>query len=170
MNRRLLLLRHAKSDWDTDAPGDFERPLAKRGRRDAPRIGQWLSERPELHPGLVIASPAERARETVVLVLETIGGDKVDITWDQRIYGASPGELIEVLKEVPAETGSVMLLGHNPGLEQLLGILCPDVEMSAGGKLFPTGTLAYIQLAGHFADLEPGTGVLEKIIRPRELD
>ena len=81
MSHRLLLLRHAKSDWDTDAGSDIERPLAKRGRRDAPRIGEWLRERPELHPERVIASPAERARETAVLVLETIGEDGVNLAW-----------------------------------------------------------------------------------------
>jgi len=168
VSRRLLLLRHAKSDWDTDAVSDFERPLAKRGRRDAPRIGEWLWERPELHPESVIASPAERARETAVLVLETIGADRAEIEWDPRIYGASPGELIEVVNEVPAETGSLMLVGHNPGMELLLRVLCPEVEIPTGGKLFPTATLACISVE-NFADLEPGAGSLEAIVRPRDL-
>lgn len=169
MSRRLLLLRHAKSAWDTDAPNDFERPLAKRGRRDAPRIGEWLSQRPELHPELIIASPAQRARETALLVLHAIARDAANISWDQRIYGATPGELIQVLSEVPPKTGSVMLVGHNPGLELLLHVLCPDVEIPTSGKLVPTTTLACIRLADRFADLEPGAGALEEIVRPREL-
>jgi phosphohistidine phosphatase len=104
-----------------------------------------------------------------VLVLEAIGRNSADIAWDRRIYGASPGELIQVVNEVPAGTGSVMLVGHNPGLELLLRVLCPDAAIPSSGKLFPTATLACIQIAGEFADLEPGAGSLEKIVRPREL-
>ena len=113
MPRELLILRHAKSAWDTDAPSDFERPLAKRGRKAAPRVGRWLSEQ-GLAPDYVVSSPAERARQTVIAVCGELGIDANRIRWDRRIYGGWTQTLIEVLRESPAEALRVLIAGHNP--------------------------------------------------------
>ena len=95
MPRQLIIMRHAKSAWDTDAATDFERPLAKRGQRDAPRMGAWLQEQ-GIVPDFVVSSPAKRARQTVLKVCKPLGVKKKKIHWDARIYGAGAEELLEV--------------------------------------------------------------------------
>lgn len=169
MKHYLLLLRHAKSAWDTGAASDFERPLAPRGERDAPRMGAWLAVRPELQPDCIIASPAERARETASLVAEALGQDPTHILWEPAVYGASPGELLSVVNQASEKTRNLMLVGHNPGMELLVRTLCRDVRLPHGGKLMPTAALAIIEIAGSYAELEPEGGVFKDIIRPKDL-
>ncbi len=122
MKRELLVLRHAKSAWDTGARTDFERPLSGRGRRDAPRMGRFLAER-GLVPDHVVSSPAERARQTVLAVCAELGLGEDAVRWDERIYHASTGALMDVLAESPAGAHRVLIAGHNPGLEMLVQTL-----------------------------------------------
>ena len=168
MPRKLLILRHAKSAWDTDAPTDFERPLAKRGRKDAPRMGSWLRER-GLIPDLVISSPAQRARETTLGACESMGLGAKQIAWEPRLYAADPGTLLEVLKEHPKKPKTLMIVGHNPGLELLFEHLCKDLPVPADGKLLPTATLAVLDMPDHWQDLGSGSAGLVSITRPRQL-
>lgn len=170
MPRELLILRHAKSAWDTDAPSDFERPLATRGRKAAPRVGRWLGEQ-GLAPDHVVSSPAERARQTVIAVCQELGIETERIHWDRRIYGGWTRTLIEVLRESPAEARRVLIAGHNPGLEDLLQALCAEpVRRPPDGKLMPTAAVARLEIGVPWAELEPSSGRLLSLTRARSLE
>lgn len=165
----LLILRHAKSAWDTDAPSDFERPLSKRGRRDAPRVGRFLAGN-NLLPDHVISSPATRARQTVVAVCAEMGIAEEQIHWDERIYHASTGALMDVLSETPEQAGRVLIAGHNPGLESLLQTLSRDpLPMPDDWKLMPTAAVAHLQIPGRWRDLDGGTARLLSLTRAKSL-
>ena len=160
--RRLLLLRHAKSSWDDPALADHDRPLAPRGRRAGKRMGAYLRDE-QVEIALVLCSSATRARQTL---------ERVDPPGEVRIeaslYGASASELLERVRRVPDETESVMLIGHNPAIEDMTALLTDGVPL-AGGK-FPTGALATLTFTGSWRQLGPGTARLESFVRPRELD
>jgi phosphohistidine phosphatase len=167
--RELLVLRHAKSAWDSDAPSDYERPLSGRGVRDAPRLGRWLAEH-GLVPDAVLCSPARRARETGRAACEAAGVEGAPIVFDDRIYGATVGELVRVLGDARPAARRVLLVGHNPGFEELVRWLAAEpVPVPANGKLMPTCALAWFALPEDWEHLEPGQGVLRSIIRPKEL-
>jgi phosphohistidine phosphatase len=169
MSRELLILRHAKSSWDSGARTDFQRPLAPRGLRDAPRVGAFLA-RQGLKPDFVVSSPAERARETVVAALRAFGMGTDDIHWDTRIYHASPHALVEVLSESPDDARRVLIAGHNPGLEYLLLHLCgPGLTIPDDGKLMPTAAVAHLEIAVPWRDLGRATARLLSLTRARSL-
>ena len=164
MSRELLILRHAKSAWNTNAASDFERPLAKRGRRDAPRVGRFLLDQ-GLIPDYVVSSPAERAKQTVIGVCEQLGIGPRQINWDSRIYGGYAGSLLNVLNDCPGGSRRVLIAGHNPGLEQLVSLL------AGGYERFPTAALAQVELdIDHWWDAEHARGTLANLWRPRDLD
>jgi len=168
MPRELLLLRHAKSDWNTGI-GDFERPLAKRGKRDAPRVGEWLY-REGLVPDLVISSPAQRARQTTEKVCKSMEYKKRKIQWNDAVYAADTRGLLRLLRHCPPEVGTLLLVGHNPGLEDLVRYLAGDeVDEHGDGKLLPTATLARLELPGGWDALAAGCAQLIAITRPRNL-
>lgn len=170
MPRQLLVLRHAKSAWDTDAASDFERPLAKRGQKDAPRMGEWL-RRKGLTPDHVVSSPASRARETTLMACQAMKFADDRVVWDSRIYEAGLQALLGVLAEVPAEAGRVMLVGHNPGLETLVRYLAGDaVDEPADGKLLPTAAVACLDLPKAWNHLPQGSGKVVFVTRPKALD
>ena len=164
--RELLVLRHAKSDREAGA-ADFDRPLAKRGRRDAPRVGRLLRER-GLVPDFVVSSPARRAAETVALVLKALAIDKDGVRWEEDLYEADVGTLLRVASAVPDRVGRLLLVGHNPGLEDLVRRLAPGAEAPPGQKLLPTGALARLSLARPWAEIGEGPEALVEILRPRE--
>ncbi|WP_295392549.1 histidine phosphatase family protein [uncultured Thiodictyon sp.] len=169
MPRELLILRHAKSDWDSLAVTDFDRPLTERGKHDAPKIGAWLL-REGLVPDHVVSSPAERARQTAVKVCKALGIDKGAIVWDPEVYGATRGALLGVLGRCPPGASRVLLIGHNPGLEDLLEHLCGDaLELADDGKLLATATLARLEMPADWVGSAPGSARLLSIIRPRNL-
>jgi Phosphohistidine phosphatase SixA len=167
MTRQLLVLRHAKSAWDTDAPADFERPLARRGKKDAPRVGKWLREQ-GLVPDYVLSSPAKRAKQTAVAVCRELGLKKHELTWDARIYEASREQLLHLLTACPENAKTVLLVGHNPGLESLLTYLCgSDILVPEDGKLMPTAAIACLQIRVPWKALDAGVARLVFITRPR---
>jgi phosphohistidine phosphatase len=169
MSRELLILRHAKSDWDSAAARDFDRPLAKRGKRDAPRVGAWLY-REGLVPDLILSSPAERARATTLKVCKHLDINKQQIHWDKTIYEANLERLLTVLAKCQDAVAMVMLVGHNPGLESLLRYLTDnDFEPPADGKLLPTAALARLELPADWSRLERGCANLLSITRPKHL-
>ena len=139
--RTLVLLRHAKSDWSHGLP-DRERPLAPRGRRQAPDAGRWI--RDHLGPlDLAVVSPAARARSTWQLVAGELGDAATRV--DDRVYAASGNELLAVVRELPDRLRRVALVGHNPGLEDLLELLTGDwVAM-------PTSAVAVLELPGDWS-------------------
>jgi phosphohistidine phosphatase len=169
MSRELLILRHAKSAWDTDAATDFERPLARRGRKAAPRVGRWLNEQ-GLIPDYIVSSPAERARQTVIAVCEQMGIGPERMAWDKRIYGGWGGALLNVLNDSPADAQRVLIAGHNPGLEILLQNLCNhDIPMPDDYKLMPTAAVAHLEILSEWRQLEGGQARLLSLTRSRSL-
>jgi len=164
--RRLTLLRHAKSDWP-DVP-DRDRPLAKRGRRDAPVIGRWLRDHGYL-PDAVICSAARRTRQTWDLVAPQLGGSP-SVTFEPRAYAASPLTLLYLVRELPAASRSALLIGHNPGIEELAASLTepPDAD-GAPGLRFPTAAVAVLEFGGDWAALAPGQARLLAFTTPAEL-
>jgi phosphohistidine phosphatase len=169
MRRELLVLRHAKSDWSSDATSDFARPLAKRGRKDAPRVGEWLY-REGLVPDLVISSPAERAKQTAEKVCKSLDIRKKKIKWEGAVYGAGVTDLLNVLAACPAEASTVLLIGHNPGLEDLVVFLAGDeIDEPKDGKLLPTAAVARLEMPEDWSALSPGCAQLVTITRPRML-
>ena len=121
MPRELILLRHGKSDWNTDTD-DFNRPLKDRGKRGAQRIGVWLAQQ-ELIPDLIMTSPAERALVTAQKCCKAMGMGSDDVNTDRAIYLATRQELLDALATCPSDAHRVMLVGHNPGVEDLLEYL-----------------------------------------------
>lgn len=169
MPRELLILRHAKSDWDSAETSDFDRPLAKRGKSDAPKVGAWLY-REGLVPDVVVSSPAERARQTASKVCKRLDIKKSQILWERDIYEANVPELLAVLARCPPEAATVMLIGHNPGLEQLIMHLAgEDLEIPEDGKLLPTATVARLEMPNDWGALACGSAQLVSITRPRSL-
>lgn len=163
--KTLLLLRHAKSSWDNPSLGDFERPLAPRGEKDAPRIGKALRDSGCV-PDLVLSSPAVRARTTAGIVLEA-ARYKGPVRFDKRIYEASEDELMEVLRSVDPAVETVMLVGHNPGFEMLAGELIGSSGASASVRV-PTAALLRLELsAGGWGDVRSGCGALLWLVVPR---
>ena len=169
MPRHLLLLRHAKSDWDTGVAEDFERPLAKRGKKDARHMGQWM-HREGLTPDYVVCSPAFRAQETGYRICKELGISKKDIHFDRRLYEADVTALLAVLSECPKGRNNVMLVGHNPGLEELLTWLWgEETALPEDGKLLPPATLASLRMPKDWTRLEHGCGRMIFLTRPRSL-
>ena len=161
--RTLYLLRHAKSSWDDPALADFDRPLNERGRRSAPLIAGFMREK-GIRPDLVISSPAVRARQTAELVAGTEGID-VPIKFDERIYEAHPLDLLKVVRGADESIAELMLVGHNPGLEELTERLTGERER------LPTAALVRIELhADDWPQVEEGCGRLDWVVTPRALD
>jgi phosphohistidine phosphatase len=170
--KRLTLLRHAKSGDDGSVARDFDRPLNAKGRRAARAIGRHMRDA-GLRFDAVIASPAVRVRETLEEVADGYGSDIVP-DWEQRLYLAPVDELIDAVHATPDDAASLLLIGHNPGLEQLVLALVPASGDVARGKVeekYPTASLAEISLdIDRWADVAPGIGRLARFVRPRDLD
>lgn len=167
--RHVLVMRHAKSDWDSSPGSDFDRPLAKRGERDAPRMGRWLREQ-ALIPDRVVSSPAVRARQTCLLVCEALAIKKRQIHWEPEIYAAEVTTLLNVLARCPEKTQRLLLVGHNPGLEDLVAYLAAGTgALPTRGKLMPTGAVVGIRLPESWAGLQPGCGQIETHRVPKAL-
>lgn len=169
--KTLTLLRHAKSGTDDPQLRDFDRALNAKGKRAAAQIGQYL-RREDLAFDHVIASPAVRVVETLAGV-EGGYGRTLAPSWERRIYLASAATLLEVVHDSPATAERVLLVGHNPGLEDLALMLVPrsdDPPRAALEVKYPTATLAEITFEGAWGGLATGAGRLTRFIRPRDLD
>lgn len=168
MGRELLLLRHGKSDRGA-ATDDFHRPLKDRGKRGAQRIGVWLLQQ-GLIPDLILSSPAERALTTAEKCCKAAGLGAERVQQDQRIYLADLDALLAVLADCPAGVERVMLVGHNPGLEDLLRHLADEAPQTLpDGKLMPTATLARLALTDDWAALKEGRSRLLQLVRSSDL-
>jgi phosphohistidine phosphatase len=154
----LVVLRHAKSAWPAGV-ADADRPLAERGERDAPAVGRWLREHV---PGidLTVCSPAVRTRQTWRLVAGELDGIPA-FRLDKRIYDADVAELLSVLRELPDTARAVVLVGHNPGLSDLVHVLTGDlVELK-------TSSVAVLHGPDRWADVDQGTARLARFETPR---
>jgi phosphohistidine phosphatase len=168
----LTLLRHAKSTWDDPVARDFDRPLNGKGRRAARALGQEMRAR-GLAFDAVIASPAVRVTETLRDVGDGYGHD-LEPQQDADLYLASAATLLERVQRVDDAVGRLLLVAHNPGLEQLVLLLAGSDESGLRGEAevkYPTATLAEIRIeTEHWADVAEGSGTLTRFIRPRDLD
>lgn len=161
--KTLLILRHAKSSWADASLSDHERPLKKRGRRDAPRMGALLRDE-DLTPEIIVSSTARRAIETADLVAEESGFDG-ELVATRELYHADPESYLEVAREHGGASEVVMLVGHNPGLEDLVE------QLSGSWQRMPTAALAHIELdIDSWSALDDeATGRLANLWLPREL-
>ena len=159
--KTLYLLRHAKSSWKDPGLEDFDRPLDSRGREDAPLVGGFIRKR-DLRVDLIISSPAARARQTAALVRES-ARLTADLLFDERVYEADAARLLEVVTQAADSADALMLVGHNPGMEELLTFLTGD------GRSMPTAAMACIALdVEEWAEVRGGAGRLEWFVRPEE--
>jgi len=159
--KTIYILRHAKSSWDNPNLADFERPLNKRGLAAAPFIGEIIYKN-KFQPDSMLSSPAKRAKQTAVLV-RAAGKIEAEIRFDERIYEASPQQLLQVISELETVSESAMLIGHNPGLEGLIKFLTGE------NRAMPTATLAVIDLeVQNWQETIAECGNLRALIRPNE--
>lgn len=159
--KTLFLMRHAKSNWNDANLSDFQRPLNERGLKAAPLIGKIMFDR-RIKPDLIISSPAERAKQTAMLVKEAAQIDG-EIQFEKRIYEASVSTLMKILAETGEAVKSVMLIGHNPGFEGLLNVL------TGAAQPMPTAALAVIDLnINNWGEITPNCGTLRVLIRPKD--
>lgn len=169
-NRTLVLLRHAKSDWPEDV-ADHERPLADRGRRDAPAMGRWLRQA-GYRPDHVVCSTALRTRQTWELVRGELDVDPAATEFEPRVYGATVQELLDVIGGAPAGAGTLLVIGHNPGLEYLSLTLAgdgPSDERDRMHRKFPTAALAVFEWSGDWDQAADGTARLVRFVTPHDL-
>ncbi len=161
--KTLLILRHAKSSWDNALLTDYERPLNKRGKQDAPRMGKLLREQ-DLVPDLIITSSAERALATAEAVALASGYEQ-EIRATRSFYHADPEAYLDVLRQLDDSLERVMVVGHNPGMEELLE------ELTGLWEQMSTAALAQISLPiNQWSELdEETTGELVNLWRPKEL-
>ena len=166
---KLILMRHAKSDWSTGTLSDFDRPLAGRGRKDAPRMGRWLRKQ-ALYPDRFISSPAQRTRETALCVADALEFPHMDIQWEQPLYEGSLQDLLAVIDRHGPDADVLLLIAHNPGLDALLEYLALDqAQLSSTGKLMTTAAVAVLDFGTVPINTKPDSARLECLVRPREL-
>jgi phosphohistidine phosphatase len=165
----LYLMRHAKSDWHSAAQADFDRPLNQRGAKDAARMGQWLHEQ-NIAPGIILSSPAQRAKQTGLAVAEALGIKATAVAFNKDLYLADRAALLTILRTVPAATESVLLVAHNPGMDDLVDWLASEPPpLSDSGKLMTTAAIAIFDLPVPWAKLKRGAASLQQLLRPKEL-
>ena len=162
--KRLTLIRHAKSSWNNPGLADFERPLNKRGRRDAPRMGRWLASQ-NTRPERLVSSPAERAAATARVMASELGVDPSEIYFDERIYLAGVWALFDVVRGLDDQIGEACLFGHNPGMTDF----CNDLT-GAEIENVPTCGVARISLAvERWAEVGQNSGRLIEYCYPKKL-
>lgn len=167
-NHKLIVMRHAKSDWSTSAASDFDRPLSRRGNRDAPRMALWLADQ-GLVPGLVLCSPALRTKQTVLAVVEQLNIPEQEIFWTPEIYEAPLDRLLDVLDKYASAADSVLLVGHNPGLDSLVEYLSSTPPLYRRGKLMTTAAVAILDFGDRAISTREHSAHLECLVRPKDL-
>lgn len=170
--RQLLLLRHAKSSWDNASLADFDRPLAPRGEKAAPRMGAEIAKRGWL-PDLALVSPAARTRETWKLASATWPKPQPKVAFPENLYGASANDLFGAAKTTPKNIGTLLIIGHNPGLEtfalQLSGPGSKGDALHLLEEKFPSAALARFEFECGWDELRAGSARLTHCLRPKDL-
>lgn len=171
--KTILLLRHAKSAWDSADLSDHDRPLNRRGERSAAIMADHLvTEGPR--PDLILCSTAMRTRQTLAPLVKALGLPAPPISLEKELYLASEDALLERLRALSEELQTVLLIGHNDGIGQLAGMLAGRGQEPALGQLrdkYPTGALATLRFPrGPWSALKPGACELLAFVRPRDLD
>jgi len=163
MTRELMLLRHAKSDWPVDVD-DIDRPITDPGKRGIQRLGVWLAQQ-SMQPDFVVSSPAERAWTTTEKTIKAMGRGIDEVARDERIYNADLASLLAVLSDVPDTAERTLLVGHNPGMEDLIDYL----DHVGTGERVPTGTLTRLTMPDDWSSLGSGCATVEQVVRSKEL-
>jgi phosphohistidine phosphatase len=166
----LSLFRHAKSAWDNPGLGDFDRPLAPRGEKKAPRMGRYIANE-GLEPDIVLCSPAVRARQTLELAAAE-WKTSPEIRYEDALYHAGPADMLGLVKALPPSCAHSMLIGHNPGFHSFAVTLCGDGDQEAMDSLhtkYPTAALAVIEFDGEWTDVRQASGHLRLFMVPRKL-
>lgn len=160
--KTIHLLRHAKSSWKDPGQADFDRPLNGRGEEAAPLIGGFILKK-KIRPDLILSSPAERARQTALLVIKS-AKLAAELRFDERIYEANTARLLEVVSQIDESVGVALLVGHNPGMEDLVETLTGEKQS------MPTAALARIILdIEKWSKVRERTGQLDWLVTPKEL-
>ncbi|MFK4225868.1 SixA phosphatase family protein [Streptomyces sp. NPDC019890] len=165
--RRLVVLRHAKSARP-EGVADHVRPLAARGLSDAPTAGHWLAAA-DCEPDLVLCSTSLRTRQTWELAATELGSGP-PVRYEPRVYAADAEELLDVVREVPDDVWTLLLIGHNPGLEDLILLLAGEAlgdTLQRVRSKFPTSAVAVLTWQGTWSDLAPGAALLTDLAVPR---
>ncbi|HEX5994254.1 MAG TPA: histidine phosphatase family protein [Jiangellales bacterium] len=161
MAKTLVLVRHAKSAWPDGVP-DHDRPLSERGRRDAPALGRWLREQ-GIVADLAVVSTARRARETFELAAAELDPAPKPLITDS-MYGASTGDLLDTVRELPAAVSVALLIGHNPGIGTLAAVLD---EQAGSAPVFKTSAVAVYEVGPSWPEVNPGMARLLASSTPR---
>jgi len=166
---KLVIMRHAKSDWSEENRSDFDRPLTSRGIKAAKSMGKWLTAH-QFHMDRVVCSPALRAKQTCQLVLKELGVSPNNILWEAGIYEASLNDLLSLIRQYRQDTHTLFIIGHNPSLDQLLCYLSKDSPpVNSLGKLLTTGAVAVLNYDTEAITTKPAQARLQHLIRPKEL-
>lgn len=171
--KTLGIFRHAKSDWNDARLRDFDRPLNKRGRKGAEVMGRHICEH-GIRWQRILASPAVRVTQTIEIAANA-AGKSAPVSWDRRIYLANSATLMDVLRDQGGDPESILLIGHNPGLEDLIFDLVPDDGSSPLRDIveekFPTAAYAVLELGiDGWPDIDENCARLVHLVRPRDLD
>lgn len=168
--KTIYLARHAKSSWNSGAPTDFDRPLSNRGVADAVSMGNELNNL-AWKPEKIISSSAIRAKQTCQTLCDKLDFSFECVVWNRDIYAAYMVTLLQILSALSESTKSVMLIGHNPAMEDLLIHFCggANAYKQKNGKLFTTGNVVKITVESTWKDLAMCEANLERILRPKEL-
>ncbi|MBO6584602.1 MAG: histidine phosphatase family protein [Gracilimonas sp.] len=163
--KQILLMRHAKSSWENPDLKDFDRPLAKRGLNDAPRMGKYL-KKIKYKPALVISSPAQRAKETTQLSMEAAKLDEQQITWNDDLYFGSVRDYLGAIQSASDEFERIMLVGHNPLMESTTGVLAGGQDKTA--VRMPTAAIVCLEsFADSWETIAPGTCQIKWMMIPK---
>jgi phosphohistidine phosphatase len=167
--RTIILLRHAKSSWSDPGLADLDRPLAPRGERASRSIAKYI-RRKKIRPALVLCSPSLRTRQTLQAIESSLG-KRSAVELVPALYAASERELLDQLQALPESIGSVMLIGHNPGLHDLARMLASrGADLRKLEEKFPTGALVTLVVdSTSWAALRPGNAKLVDYVVPKQI-
>jgi len=166
MSSEFILMRHAKSDWNADFRHDFDRPLNKRGRKEAVRMAQWLLDK-DLVPDIIITSPAVRARSTAELVADTLAYPLKKISEVESLYDAGLNTTLYAVQQAVVENTMPLIISHNPVMDTLVVYLADNPPAcSSSGKLMTTAAIAVFRTED---SITQGSCELQYLVRPKEL-
>ena len=166
---QLIIMRHAKSDWSDASRSDFDRPLTARGKKAAKQMGQWLKQK-QYRIDRMLCSPARRAKQTCLLAAAQLDFVQQHVLWEDRIYEASLNDLITLVDQYGAGAHTLLIVGHNPSLDQLLCHLCNEPPpVNDSGKLLTTAATAVLDYGTAPISAKAHQARLQRLIRPKEL-
>lgn len=165
--KKILLMRHAKSSWEDQGLPDFERPLAGRGKSDAPMMGNFLKNI-GYTPEAVYSSPAKRAKQTILKIADVTSIEESQIIWDENLYYGDSSDYLKAIQLAPSKTESVMLVGHNPLIENTAGWLCGAADRLA--IRMPTAAVVCLEsYAASWEEINAGTCQVKWMMIPKVL-